>query len=201
MARLAKGKKVVTKPPQKDAGLDLASVKEAESCSQSNGKEVDLGHHTLESSASLEAKTALETVKYTKPNSMQSKDKGQDTGMLMKIGQSNAGFPKAGEYNGNPVEDYSKNGGRLLMWRKGEIDVDILENDEQYIHCMVKDQVYKRRFKMTLVYGANGKNERWNALIRIVKSIMCQEEKIGGLPVTAADVGEFQMVIDECQLW
>ncbi|XP_062080440.1 uncharacterized protein LOC133785203 [Humulus lupulus] len=59
----------------------------------------------------------------------------------------------------------------LLIWRKVFVKVSVLEENAQFVHCLVKMTGHKSSFNITFVYGRNTLEERkalWNGLAQIV---------------------------------
>ncbi|CAI9094540.1 OLC1v1030300C1 [Oldenlandia corymbosa var. corymbosa] len=92
--------------------------------------------------------------------------------------------------------------------------VEVKMKDEKLAEYM---KCHWTEYEIQVVYGANTKCERTILLNQLQQvgqgikevwimagdfnSVVNSEENLGGLPVTLADIGEFKMTIDECNLW
>ncbi|XP_074305914.1 uncharacterized protein LOC141641139 [Silene latifolia] len=112
----------------------------------------------------------------------------------------------------------SHGGGRIwLVWNPSMFSVNVLDITEQCIHSEVVDKIRKTHFWFTLVYGFNEYNSRdslWHRL-RLYhndmqgawlvggdfNSIMAADERIGGAPVTRAEMRAMPMAICDCELY
>ncbi|XP_062086054.1 uncharacterized protein LOC133792153 [Humulus lupulus] len=71
------------------------------------------------------------------------------------------------DYFSSPVIE----GRILIIWRKVFVKVSVLEENAQFVHCLVKMAGHKSSFNITFVYGRNTLEERktlWNGLSQIV---------------------------------
>ncbi|XP_074305135.1 uncharacterized protein LOC141640143 [Silene latifolia] len=111
----------------------------------------------------------------------------------------------------------SKSGGRIwLLWEPTAYDIDILDVQIQSIHFQVIDKIRRQKFWMTVVYGLNKAAERiplWESLRtyhNMVKgpwivagdfnSVMASNERIGGAPISHAEIRPMLQTIQDCQL-
>ncbi|XP_074288534.1 uncharacterized protein LOC141613690 [Silene latifolia] len=109
-------------------------------------------------------------------------------------------------------------GGRIwLLWDPNLYDVTVLDIQVQCIHSEVLDKARRNRFWFTVVYGLNKLVEReplWDSLRtyygRITgpwvvggdfNAIMASNERIGGAPITNAEMRPLLQVTQDCQLY
>ncbi|XP_030495088.1 uncharacterized protein LOC115710875 [Cannabis sativa] len=88
---------------------------------------------------------------------LETKMKGDKVAQAMK-----AVFNCWDYYTSNVIE-----GRILVIWRNKFVKVDILEESNQYVHCLVKMLSLNKEFCVTFVYGSNFIEERkclWNGL-------------------------------------
>ncbi|XP_030497512.2 uncharacterized protein LOC115713164 [Cannabis sativa] len=58
----------------------------------------------------------------------------------------------------------------LLLWRKKFVNVEVIDDSKQYVHCHIKMIGQKKDYFATFVYGANtieGRSDLWSALSMI----------------------------------
>ncbi|XP_074320280.1 uncharacterized protein LOC141657063 [Silene latifolia] len=96
-------------------------------------------------------------------------------------------------------------GGRIwLLWDPSAYDIDILDVQIHSIHFKVVDKIRRKNFWMTIVYGLNKAAERlplWDSLrfyhnmtngpwivAGDFNSVMATNERIGGAPITHAEI-------------
>ncbi|XP_074301196.1 uncharacterized protein LOC141632554 [Silene latifolia] len=108
-------------------------------------------------------------------------------------------------------------GGKIwLIWDPHLFEVDVCDVTIQCIHSKIVDKARKVVFWFTVVYGLNHHNEiedLWNSLRSyhgsvdgpwIVRgdfnSIMASDERIGGAPVTNAEVRPMLQTVQDCKL-
>ncbi|XP_074300572.1 uncharacterized protein LOC141631849 [Silene latifolia] len=108
-------------------------------------------------------------------------------------------------------------GGRiLLIWDPKVYEVDVFDVTIQCIHSKVVDKARKTVFWFTVVYGLNQLNERddlWNSLRRYhgrvdgpwlvggdFNSVMASDERIGGAPVTSAEIRPMVQTVQDYNL-
>ncbi|XP_074299353.1 uncharacterized protein LOC141630431 [Silene latifolia] len=78
-------------------------------------------------------------------------------------------------------------GGRIwLIWNPNYFEVDVCDITVQCIHTKVRDKIRKNSFWFTVVYGLNQAADR--------------NERIGGAPVTNAELQPLLQVVQDCQL-
>ncbi|XP_074293516.1 uncharacterized protein LOC141620581 [Silene latifolia] len=109
-------------------------------------------------------------------------------------------------------------GGRIwLLWDPSLYDVTVLDIQVQCIHSEVLDKARRNRFWFTVIYGLNKLAEReplWDSIRtyygRITgpwmvggdfNAIMASNERIGGAPVTNAEMRPLLQVTQDCQLY
>ncbi|XP_074306326.1 uncharacterized protein LOC141641568 [Silene latifolia] len=108
-------------------------------------------------------------------------------------------------------------GGRIWhIWDPNSFDVDICDVTVQSIHAKVYDKSRKKLFWLTVVYGLNHAHERtelWDSL-RVYHSkvsgpwlvggdfnaVMARDERIGGAPVSNAEIQPMLQAIQDCNL-
>lgn len=94
------------------------------------------------------------------------------------------------------------------MWREDKCKVTICSEIDQDMTCLVKDIALQKEFYSTIVYAQNGKEERralWTYLSQLEEgmtipwlvlgdfnNVFHSDDRIGGTPVTLAEVCEFQ---------
>ncbi|XP_074291548.1 uncharacterized protein LOC141618348 [Silene latifolia] len=108
-------------------------------------------------------------------------------------------------------------GGRIwLLWNPGSFIVDILDVSPQSIHSRITMRGNQQVFFFTLVYGYNKAAERvnlWNSLKGYCSAVqgswlvggdfnnvLQPNERLGGAPVSLADIKPFQDCLHQCDL-
>ncbi|XP_074289100.1 uncharacterized protein LOC141614240 [Silene latifolia] len=108
-------------------------------------------------------------------------------------------------------------GGRIwLLWDPYSYDVTVVDIQVQCIHTKVVDKVRRKEFWFTVVYGLNKLADReplWASLRKYhsgingpwmiggdFNAIMDGHERIGGAPVTNAEIRPLYQVVHDCQL-
>ncbi|XP_074306200.1 uncharacterized protein LOC141641438 [Silene latifolia] len=106
-------------------------------------------------------------------------------------------------------------GGRVwLIWDPSMFQLNIIDITAQCIHAEAYDKVRKKMFWITMIYGFNKPVEReslWLSLKGYYQSIngawitcgdfnsvMAIDERIGGAPVSLADIKPLQQVVQDC---
>ncbi|XP_074306169.1 uncharacterized protein LOC141641406 [Silene latifolia] len=109
-------------------------------------------------------------------------------------------------------------GGRIwLLWDPVLYDVTVLDLQVQCIHSEVFDKARRKRFWFTIVYGLNKLAEReplWDCLrsysARLTgawlvggdfNAVLASNERVGGAPVTNAEMRPLLQVTQDCQLY
>ncbi|KAK1279157.1 hypothetical protein QJS04_geneDACA021350 [Acorus gramineus] len=109
-------------------------------------------------------------------------------------------------------------GGRIwLLWRKDEVQVDVLRGTDQFMRCSAKMKVTSKRFHFTIVYGSNSSAERfllWDALQSLAlntsgpwfvggdfNEVRYGTEKRGGRPLQTSRAIRFNNCLDNCHLF
>ncbi|XP_074298893.1 uncharacterized protein LOC141629864 [Silene latifolia] len=112
---------------------------------------------------------------------------------------------------------YLHKGGRIwLMWDPQSVIVDVCDVTSQCIHTKVFDKARQKYFWFTVVYGFNKPVEReplWDSLRKFhgtvtgpwlvcgdFNAVMGKDERIGGNPVTLADIRPLLQVVQDCNL-
>ncbi|XP_074315296.1 uncharacterized protein LOC141651483 [Silene latifolia] len=108
-------------------------------------------------------------------------------------------------------------GGRIwLIWDPSSYDVTIFDIQIQSIHTKVVDKVRRKEFWFTMVYGMNKLADReplWDSLRKYhsglngpwlvggdFNAIMASNERIGGAPITNAEMRPLSQLAHDCQL-
>ncbi|XP_074267197.1 uncharacterized protein LOC141590507 [Silene latifolia] len=111
----------------------------------------------------------------------------------------------------------SSGGDRIwLIWDPTRFVVTVLDVNAQSLHAEVFDNIRQKKFWYTMVYGFNHMSERgslWQSLRSYhstvrgpwmvggdFNSIMAVDERIGGAPVTRAEMRDMSLAIQECEL-
>ncbi|XP_062093552.1 uncharacterized protein LOC133799565 [Humulus lupulus] len=91
----------------------------------------------------------------------------------------------------------------LIIWRKVFVKVSVLEENNQFIHCLIKMTGHKHPFSVTFVYGRNTLEERkalWQGLSQIDRpvsswmilgdfnAIFTAKDRSGGKPVSKMEL-------------
>ncbi|XP_074290663.1 uncharacterized protein LOC141617376 [Silene latifolia] len=109
-------------------------------------------------------------------------------------------------------------GGRIwLLWNPGSFAVDILDVSPQSIHSRITMRGNQQVFYFTVVYGFNRAAERgtlWTSLKGYYNAvqgswlvggdfnnIIHPNERLGGAPVSLADIKPFQDCLHQCDLY
>ena len=107
--------------------------------------------------------------------------------------------------------------GRIwVAWRLGFYKVNVLEKDEQFLHCKVTHTITMITSYITFVYGANCEGQRralWEALKRIgqgmdeawcilgdFNSVLHQGDRMGGTDIQDSEIKSFADCISTCEL-
>ncbi|XP_074301623.1 uncharacterized protein LOC141633025 [Silene latifolia] len=108
-------------------------------------------------------------------------------------------------------------GGRIwLMWDPSSYDVTIFDIQVQSIHTKVVDKVRRKEFWFTMVYGMDKLSDReplWDSLRKYhsglngpwlvggdFNAILASNERIGGAPITNAEMRPLAQLAHDCQL-
>ncbi|KAH0698625.1 hypothetical protein KY284_012840 [Solanum tuberosum] len=117
-------------------------------------------------------------------------------------------------YTTNLVEHY--NGRIWIIWRPDYYKVNTIDMTTQHITCEVFYIPLQLSFALTFVYAFNTREERrglWSNLVTYHRGcqkawiilgdfnlVLRAEDRIGGNPITWADVVDFHTCIEECEL-
>ncbi|XP_060183185.1 uncharacterized protein LOC132613154 [Lycium barbarum] len=112
--------------------------------------------------------------------------------------------------------DYHYNGRIWVNWKPEYYQVTPIKRTAQVITCEVKNIPQQMSFLLSFVYAFNTKDERkelWDTLMGIQRSnnqpwlligdfnsVLHEEDRIGGNPVSWAEVVDFANCVDECGL-
>ncbi|XP_062115116.1 uncharacterized protein LOC133829344 [Humulus lupulus] len=95
----------------------------------------------------------------------------------------------------------------LLVWKSNILVVDIIQESDQFMHTLIKEVRYNRKYCITFVYGRNTIQERyqlWRDLSNLhfpatawlltgdFNSVFNVDDRLGGRPVMAAEVVDAQ---------
>ncbi|XP_060195300.1 uncharacterized protein LOC132624555 [Lycium barbarum] len=108
------------------------------------------------------------------------------------------------------------NGRIWIIWRPDWFDIDIVQEMAQAVTCRVKFILMQLEFVATFVYAYNVKEDRkmlWDHLSHLsvnrkeswiilgdFNAVLHRDDRLGGNPVTLAEVTDFQNCIDNCGL-
>ncbi|XP_074283033.1 uncharacterized protein LOC141607580 [Silene latifolia] len=123
-----------------------------------------------------------------------------------------------GESSNHHTDNGCHKGGRIwLIWDPGMFMVSIQEVTAQCIHAQIMDRGRNISFWLTMIYGLNKPAERdslWQSLRKYHQSIrvpwitcgdfnpvMAIDERIGGAPVTLADINPLKQLVQGCDLY
>ncbi|XP_062080485.1 uncharacterized protein LOC133785250 [Humulus lupulus] len=93
----------------------------------------------------------------------------------------------------------------LLIWQSKFVQVQILDEDPQFVHCKIRVSGHKTEFFLTAVYGSNSILERkvlWDKLARLghlnlpwivlgdFNAMFSYQDRNGGTPITPKEVSD-----------